>query len=179
MHIDLMRDKSKVMPPIENPEKVKSIRIWHCKYKSFEQLSELINLEVAVFASLPESNFNFLEHCLKLKHLSVVHLPKIRDLSPLQSLNNLETVSLSTLPSWDASGKVSVVTSLAPFALLPHLKYIELFGVITENKSPNELASCKTLKSVKLSKYSKKLSKQFYEQTGINNGYAPAPEFKN
>lgn len=179
MHLDFMRDKSKVMPQIESPLEVTSIRIWHCKYESLEKINECKNIEVLVIASLPEEDFEFLKNFKNLKHLSVVHLPKINDLSPLEALTSLETVSLSTLPSWDSSGKVSVVSTLVPLASLPKLKYLELFGVRPENKSPLELTSSKSLVSIRLSKYAKKLEKELYESTGITNDWAPEPEFRN
>ncbi len=179
MHIEFMRDKAKIMPHIETPLDVTSMHIWHCNYESFEQINECENLEVLVVGSLPESSLEFLSKCKKLKYLSILHLPKVEDLAPLESLSNLETVSLSTLPSWDSSGKVSVISSIAPLAKIPMLKHVELMGVRPENKSPFELAPCKTLKSVRLSKYSKKLTKEFYEKTGISNDWAPKPEFKN
>ena len=125
------------------------------------------------FKKIKSKNFK------NLKYLSVVHLPKINDLSPLEALTSLETVSLSTLPSWDSSGKVSVVLDLVPLASLPKLKHLELFGVRPENKSPLELTSSKTLVSVRLSKYAKKLEKELYEKTGLANDWAPEPEFKN
>jgi hypothetical protein len=179
MHLEFMRDKSKIMPEIESPIEVKSIRIWHCKYESLEQINKCKNLEVLVVASLPEADLEFLNNFKDLKYLSVIHLPKVNDLAPIANLTNLETVSLSTLPSWDSSGKVSVVSSLAPLASLPKLKYLELFGVRPENKSPLDLASSKSLVSIRLSKFSKKLEKELYEQTGLNNDWAPEPEFKN
>jgi len=179
MHLELMRDNSKVMPQIDSPLEVKSIRIWHCKYESLEQINKCKNLEILVIASLPEADFKFLNNFKSLKHLSVIHLPKINDLSPLEAMTSLETVSLSTLPSWDSSGKVTVVPTLAPLVNLPRLKYLELLGVRPENKSPLELASSKSLVSIRLSKFSKKLEKELYEKTGLANDWAPEPEFKN
>ena len=52
MHLDFMRDSSKVMPIIDSPSKVRSIRIWHCKYTSLASLADCINLEVLVVATL-------------------------------------------------------------------------------------------------------------------------------
>lgn len=179
MHLEFIRDKSKVMPQIDSPLEAKSIRIWHCKYESLEQINKCKNIEVLIIASLPAENFEFLKNLKKLKHLSVIHLPKINDLSPLESLTSLETVSLSTLPSWDSSGKVSVVSTLAPLASLPKLKHLELFGVRPENKSPLELTSSKSLVSIRLSKFAKTLEKELYESTGITNDWAPEPKIIN
>ncbi len=179
MHLELMRDKSKVMPRIDSPLEVRSIRIWHCKYESLEQINKCKNLEVLVVASLPEADLKFLNNFKNLKYLSVIHLPRINDLSPLEALVSLETVSLSTLPSWDSSGKVTVVSTLAPLVNLPRLKYLELLGVRPENKSPLELVSSRSLVSIRLSKFAKKLEKELYEKTGLASDWAPEPEIKN
>ena len=100
MRIEFTRDKSKVMPTIENPEDVTSVRIWHCNYKSFQELNKCINLEVLEIATLPESDFNFLSNNKKLKYLSIIHLPKVDDLLSLGNLVSLEVLSLQTLPSY-------------------------------------------------------------------------------
>ncbi len=172
-----MRDKSKVMPHIANPLDVKSMRVWHCSYESLSCISDCLNLEVLVIATLPESDFKFIGNCKKLKYLSIDHLPMINSLKQLENFNKLETLSLSTTPGWDSSGKVTVISSLKPLTKLPTLKHIELFGVVPENKSPSDLAECGSLVSVRLSKYSKKDVKLFYEQTGLSDDWAPEPEF--
>ncbi|ASJ98083.1 hypothetical protein [Shewanella marisflavi] len=179
MHIDFMRDKSTQMPVLDSPEQVLSARFWHCNFETLKPLSECKNIEVLIIASLPESNFDFLRDCPNLKYLSVLHLPKVAELVGLETLRNLETLSLSTLPSWDSSGKTQLVSSLEPIACLPRLKHLELFGVIPASKSPEALANCALLESVRLSKYDRKAAKQYYQSTQVSDEWAPEPVFAN
>lgn len=177
MHLDFMRDPSKVMPVIDSPSEVRSIRIWHCKYTSLAPLADCINLEVLVVATFPDDGFECISGLKKLNYLSVMHLPKVTSLSALTDLHSLESVSLSTLPSWDSSGKVTVISSLKPLAALPNLKNIELLGVRPEAKSPLELLASSSIECVKLSKFTKKLVEEFYLVTGVVDGHMPAPVF--
>jgi hypothetical protein len=179
MKIELMRDKGKVMPDIDKPEAVKSAQIWHCNYISLQELNKCLNLEILEIATMPEADFNFISNCKKLKYLSVVHLPKVSELTSLDKLISLEVISLQTLPSWDSSGKVQTVKSLKPLAQLPNLKHLELFGVRPESKSPADLARSVTLRSVRLSKYDKKAVNEFYKSTGISDKWAPEPVYAN
>lgn len=167
------------MPVIELPEKVKSVKVWHCNYDSFAEIGKCINLEVLIVATLPEVDFAFLKNCKALKYLSVVHLPNVKYLDQLAELNNLESIHLSTLPSWDSSGKVTVIDSLSPLAKLEKLRHLELFGIRPDSKSPMDLVSCKLLLSVRLSKYSKELANEFYKISGVSNDWAPEPEIEN
>ncbi|WP_394230034.1 hypothetical protein [Shewanella colwelliana] len=176
MHIEYMRDKNQVMPSIENPSQVTSMSIWHCNFESLKQVSDCVNLEQLNIATLPDNNFDFLAKCPKLKLLSIVHLPEIKSLDSFPFLKKLETVSLSTLPSWDSSGKKTIVDSLLPLAKLPNLKYLELFGVIPEIVSLETLNIFSGLNSARFSKYPKKITNAFYKQTGISDDWAP--EFK-
>jgi hypothetical protein len=89
----------------------------------------------------------------RLEDLDIVHLPRVSDLSPLPSLTSLRRLSLATLPSWDASGKVTEVRSLAPLADLPLLADLSLFGVRTPDKSVDDLLRIRSLRTVRISKY--------------------------
>ena len=177
MDLEYIRDKSKEMPIIESPEDVISIRVWHCKYHSLREIGKCINLRVLVIATLPESDFQFLSACKKLKYLSILHMPKIQNLEGLSHLLELETLSLRSLPSWDAAGKVTIVSSLVPLAKLPDLKHVELFGVVEQGKSPLVLEKCNKLRSARFSKYDKKYVEQFYASTGVEYCFAPEPEY--
>ena len=144
MHIEFLRDTNQIMPKIEKPSKVTSMKIWHCNFNSLKSIHECNNLEQLSIATLPESDFEFLSKCPNLQLLSIVHLPEIASFESFPILNQLETLSLSTLPSWDSSGKKTAVDSLAPLAKLPNLKHIELFGVVPEDLSielPSEHSS--------------------------------------
>lgn len=179
MHIEYMRDKSKEMPIIENPPQIKSMTIWHCGYLSFSQISKCTNLEQLNIATLPEGDFNFLSKCSHLKFLSITHLPNISNLDSLSDLRELETLSLSTLRSWDASGKNTIVESLEPIAKLSNLKFLELFGVRPEVVSLESLSIFKNLESAGFSKYPKKILNQFYKQYGVTDNWAPEFEIAN
>lgn len=176
MHIEFLRDKNQIMPKIENPSKVTSMKIWHCNFHSLKSIHECNNLEQLSIATLPESDFEFLSKCPNLKLLSIVHLPEIESFESFESfpiLNQLETLSLSTLPSWDSSGKKTVVDSLAPLANLPNLKHVELFGVVPEDLSSESLSIFDNLQSARFSKYPKRLLNAFYKQSGVSDDWAP------
>ena len=155
MHIELIRKKDKTFPAIPSPESVTSARIWHCSYKSLEPLSQLVNLRALAIASYPDPTLEALTSLGELESLEIVHLPNIKNLSPLASLKKLRGLSLSTLPSWDSSGKLTVVESLEPIAKLPLLEELSLFGVVPESKSVDVLLANQTLKRVRVSKYPK------------------------
>ena len=159
------------MPILHNPSKVTSIKIWHCNFESLISIRECINLEQLSIATLPESNFEFLGKCPNLKLLSIIHLPKIESFQNFPILNQLET--LSTLPSWDSSGKKTIVDSLASLANLPNLEHIELFGVVPEDLSIESLSIFNNLKSARFSKHPKMLINAFYKQSGISDDWAP------
>ena len=179
MHIELMRQKSKQIPEIDTPDKVRSVQVWHCNYESLIPLGECMNIETLVVATFPDSSFDFLVKCQKLSYLSVLHLPKVDNLESIGLLSNLEILSLETLPDWDSSGKIQLVDSLQPLARLPSLKHLELFGVCPTNKSPEELISSSSLKSVRLSKYNNKAVEQYYQASGVSDKWAPEPKYAN
>lgn len=109
MHLDLMRDKSKVFPALAQSNELRSLRIWHCRYRTLNQVSALRNLETLIIATFPDSSLAALSPLGRLRYLRVLHLPLIRDLSPLATLSQLECLSLETLPSWDSSSRVTEV----------------------------------------------------------------------
>jgi hypothetical protein len=164
------------MPQIEKPEEVISMTIWHCNFESLIQLRNCVNLEQLSIATLPGNNFNFLSNCLKLKFLSIAHLPDITTLESFPILKQLETVSLETLPSWDSSGKKTVVDSLQPLSKLANLKYLELFGVVPKEVSLDSLTVFSGLQSARFSKYPKKITNAFYKHFKVSDDWAP--EFK-
>jgi hypothetical protein len=177
MHIGLMREKEVVFPPVEAPLAVHSVCIWHCKYKSLASLSAFANLETLVVATWPDSSFDALAGLANLRYLSILHFPYASDLSPLGGLRGLATLRLSSLPSWDASGKVLNVLSLAPIAQLPNLQHLELFGVCSSGRRlPVEVAS-KSLRSARFSKYPHSEVQRFRDSTGAANAYAPEPSY--
>jgi hypothetical protein len=96
-------------------------------------------------------------------------------LAPLADLHRLKILSLSTLPSWDASGQVTEVRSFAPLGRLPALKHLGLFGVVPRGRSLKALERCPNLVSVCVSKFPKAEVKRFREATGIVRDDFPAP----
>jgi hypothetical protein len=68
-------------------------------------------------------------------------------------LRKLETLSLATLPSWDASRRRIQVQSLEPLAKLPALRAIELFGVVNPDRTLAALATNRTIKTARFAGY--------------------------
>jgi len=111
----------------------------------------------------------------RLKYLRIVHLPNVADLSPLSHLQELESLSFSTLPSWDTSGKLSTVESLQPIGQLSRLRHVELFGVVPKDKSLVPLQQCKLLESARFSKYQSQEIERFLIATKVSNAFVPEP----
>ena len=173
--LDLMRDSASELPVPAQPEGVTALRVWHCKYRTLEPLGRFQNLETLVVATWPDSTLDVLAGLDSLTYLSLHHLPKVTDLAPLAHLQNLTTLCLHTLPSWDSSGKKTVVRSLEPLALLPSLHHLELFGVVPEDGSLRALEAASGLESVRVHKYARRERDRFYEATGVSDAFAPGP----
>jgi hypothetical protein len=153
MHIDFLRNKAKTFPVIESPDGVTSLRVWHCKYATVSPVAGLRELETLVIASFPDPSLDMLGALHKLRYLSILHLPRVTTLGPLERLQRLETLSLATLPSWDSTSKKQVVDSLAPLTKLAGLKHLELFGVVPADRSLAALNGCKALVSARISTF--------------------------
>jgi len=172
-----MRDIATAFPRLANPEEIRHLRVWHCKYKSFAPIAQCVNLEELVIGSYPDSSFEILRSLSDLKYLSILHMPKVSSLLPLASLAKLESLSLATSPSWDGAGKRSVVESLEPIASLPRLKHLELFGVCPVDENVEVLKRCTSLISARFSKYPTDKVERFYKDTGVVGDYAPPSSF--
>lgn len=170
-----MRDNAREFPVAEDVGAITAARVWHCKYRTLEPLGRFHSLETLVVATWPDSSLEVLGELQRLSYLSLLHLPKVTDLAPLAALQNLVTLRLHTLPSWDSSGKKTTVRSLEPLALLPSLRHLELFGVVPEDGSLAPLEAASGLESVRVSKYTKREVERFYEATGVSDQHAPAP----
>lgn len=175
VHLDLIRDPARKFPSVADPELVRSARIWHCKYKSLVPLGALHNLEELVIATFPDESFEFLGKLSELRFLQILHMPKICDISPLSRLQRLTTLSLSTLPSWDASRKTTTVHSLDPLAHLPQLTHLELLGVCPPDKSLLSLERCKHLQTTRVSQYPRDETTRFFSATEVANEFNPRP----
>lgn len=176
MHLELIRDSSRVFRVPPNAAAVESARIWHCKYKSLESLSQLSNLKTLLIATYPDDTLRILSRLTCLKYLSIVHFPRVAELDALDSLHALETLSLQTLPSWDASGKVQIVRSIEPIAALPALRHLELFGVRSADGSLEPLLHA-NLTSARFSKHEKAEVERFFRSSGAVNKWNPEPVF--
>jgi len=175
VQLDLLRDTAKAFPSVDDPKKIRSLRVWHCKYKSLDAIGEMRNLEELVVAGFPDESLGVLEGLLHLRYVSILHLPKVSDLTPFRGLDLLESLSLATSANWDAPGKKTVVKSLAPLAAMKSLKYLELFGVCPEERSLAALEACKVLVSGRFSQYPAKEIARFYSVMKIADAFNPKP----
>ena len=179
MHLDLMRDTATVFPEREHKDEIRSLRIWHCKYKSLQAVAGFQNLEELEIASFPDKSLEILAPLQKLRYLSILHMPKVSDLEALSMLINIESLSLSTSPAWDSAGKCTIVDSLKPVVSMSALKHLELFGVCSADRSLAVLEQCKSLQSARFSQYPKDEVARFYRVTGVANQFNPKPSFHN
>lgn len=177
-HVDLVRETAAEFPQIEGRENIRSLRVWHCKYRSLRAVAGFQNLEELVIATFPDISLDAIGSIRRLRYLSILHMPKVTDLQALSGLSDLESLSLQTSPSWDASGKCSVVESLDPIAEIAGLKHLELFGVCPPNKSLAAVELVKGLQTARFSQYPKAEVARFYRLTGVKNGYNPQPTFR-
>jgi hypothetical protein len=155
MFLDLMRDKSRTFPDVSEPERYTSARIWNCGYATLWPVSRLVNCRSLKVLAFPDSTFDMFAALSDLESLEITHLPKVRDLSGLAALRSLTMLELATLPSWDASGKVTEVDSLAPLRWLPNLRELHLFGVRPPNRSVEDIIAIPSLRVARISKYPK------------------------
>jgi hypothetical protein len=69
-----------------------------------------------------------LERLTHLKCLVLRHFRRIKSLAPLGALSALRAISMSTIPSWDASRRCLEVDSLEPLSKLLNLESLCLIG---------------------------------------------------
>lgn len=177
VHLELIRDPARTFPVVNDPESVRSARIWHCKYKSLAPLVNLQNLEELVLATFPDESFELFEKLKKLRFLHVLHMPKIDDISSLSKLKQLVSLSLSTLPSWDASRRTTTIKLLEPLVAMPQLTHLELLGVYPLDKSLVPLENCKHLQTARLSQYPSTEISRFFTATKVIDRFNPNPSF--
>ncbi len=172
-----MRDPVTAFPKLEGKNTIRTLRIWHCKYKSLKAVAELQDLEELAIASFPDKSLEILQPLRKLRFLSIIHLPKVSELAPLSGFAEIESLSLATSPAWDSAGKCTIVESLEPIARMESLKHLELFGVCPADKSLAVLEQCKKLHTARFSQYPKDEVERFYRAAGVINQFNPKLSF--
>jgi len=177
VHLDLMRDSATTFPNVNRPESIRTLRIWHCKYRTLTPLAQFVNLAELKIGTYPDERLDVLEHLCNLTYLTILNLPKIGDLEPLAQLTKLVSLSLATSPAWDSKGKCNIVNSLTPVAKIASLRHLELFGVCPSDKSLSVLGKCIYLETARFSKYPKEEVDRFYNATGAQNQFNPKPSF--
>ena len=150
-----MRDKSRSFPMLAEPQAYTSARIWNCNYQTLRPLARLTSLRSLKVLTFPDPSFEMLTGLRDLEELEVWHLPKVNDLGPLAELRSLTRLVLATLPSWDSSGKVTEVHSLAPLRALRNLTELWLFGVRPPSRSVDDIIAIPSLQVARISKYPK------------------------
>jgi hypothetical protein len=177
-HLELMRDRANTFPDMGDISAIRTARIWHCSYRSLMPISGMINVEELVIGIWPDPSLEVLSRMSRLRYLRIVHMPKVIDLASLEHLQNLEVLSLGTLPSWDAARKCTIVDSLAPICKLSKLKQLELFGICSADKSLRDLLHCPQLQSARFSHYPNDEVENFFRATGLAEAFAVEPSFR-
>lgn len=174
MHLDLLGRDVKAFPAVEDPSLITSIKLWDCNF-SASPVREFKNLEGLEVFSLRDASLDFLGGLARLRYLRIIHLPKVPYLEGLRSVPSIEVLRLHTLPSWDSSGKRTVVPSIEPLAALPALRHLELFSVVPEDRSLAPLEACTTLLTARFQGFPKREVARFEAATGLPNDFAPEP----
>jgi hypothetical protein len=73
-------------------------RFWHCRYNSLAPLGSLLNLRRLKIATYPDPSFDLLTQLRLLEELHIIHMPMIRELSPLAALKSLRLLTLGDAP---------------------------------------------------------------------------------
>jgi hypothetical protein len=170
---ELLRDKARTFPSKRVPPDVRSLKIWGCSYRSLENLSRFGTLEILIILGYPDTSLAAVGSLRNLRYLALTHLPQVQTLAPLSDCMQLETLSLATLPSWDASGRTLEVETLLPLQSLRSLRHLELLGVVTAEASLRPLEALSGLRSARFSKYPAAEVARFYATTGVANAANP------
>jgi hypothetical protein len=178
MHVDFMRQAGVSLPVASMPTQVTSLRVWHCKFKDLSALSSYEGLEELAIASFPHDSLELVAALPQLRNLKIVHLPKVTSLAPLAGLENLESLSLATLPAWDSANRRLEVASLEPLTKLRSLRHLELFGVCPPDRSLADLYGCKWIRTARFSQFPRDTIDAFYRLTGAASEFNPPARFE-
>lgn len=177
MHVELIRDEARTLPPIAAPNEVDTLRIWHCKYRTLDVLRQFTHLRGLEIATFPDSSLAPLSDLRNLRYLRLLHLPHVTDLEPLELLTSLTTLRLATLPSWDSSKRTTTVKSLTPLARLQHLRHLELLGIVPADESLSPLQECPYLETARFHLIRDSEVARFFAATRARDDFAPDPDF--
>jgi hypothetical protein len=153
--LDVRGDRAEVFASPPDPRSYTYARILACRYTSYEGLRQMTNLVSLEVIDWLAADLEALRGLHRLEQLKITHLPKITSVEPLAGLVSLRRLILETIPSWDSSGKVTEVDSLAPLRGLP-LEEVNMFGVRPASKSVDDLLEISTLRKARLSKFAAK-----------------------
>lgn len=103
------------------------VRLEMPRVTSLAPLRDLPKLEALELDDPP--TLEGLEKLVGLKCLALRHFRRIKSLEPLGTLTALRAISMSTIPSWDASRRCLEVETIAPLSQLPELESLCLMGV--------------------------------------------------
>jgi len=92
-----------------------------------------------------------IEGLISLKCLVLRHFRRITNLAPLSSLSNPRAVSMSTIPSWDASRRCLEIDSLEPLRKLINLESLRLMGIKPLDRRLDPLHDLTNLKYLHIS----------------------------
>jgi len=116
---------------------------------SLAPLSKLSGLESLELDDPP--TIAGIEGLISLKCLVLRHFRRITNLAPLSSLSNLRAVSMSTIPSWDASRRCLEIDSLEPLRKLINLESLRLMGIKPLDRRLDPLHDLTNLKYLHIS----------------------------
>jgi hypothetical protein len=91
------------------------------------------------------------ETLANLQLLTVHNFPKLDDLTPLASLTQLRTLALLNSDNAIATGRPLIVDSFDPLARLHDLEWLELIGVIPRRSGLEPLRGLRSLKHLEVS----------------------------
>lgn len=145
-HLELTGDPASKFPALPAPDQFRSARIVHCAYPTLVPLAAFTNLIHVEIVGYPDDTLEPIGQLTQLEELSIMHLPRVTDLSPLASLANLRRLDLMTWPGQGSSGNPAEVASLSPLCALPKLEELNLFGVRPPNQRVDDLLKCSALR---------------------------------
>ena len=143
-----MRDRSGRGLSHDQPRHVLSLRVWYSRVTDWTALAAFANLQMLEVAGYDHDNLEPVGCLRHLKHLRLVHFPRVSSIAPLANLSALEALALESLPSYDASGKHLSVESFSPLSALPDLRQLRIFGVRASDRSLHALSQIVSLSTV-------------------------------